>query len=368
MRRHAGSDRDSSIRTVIPVHTDQPGHDPLAAFANAFESGALSVPDNGRILFLGARAGEVLRVAPQTQWLCEQGFKPYADALQLGDVRVGTPACGDIFPLVLALPSRQRDEARAMFARALHHCASGGIVAAAMSNAEGARSGEADLRTLAGESVHSLSKHKCRVFWVRRSETRIDDAVHSQWLALDAIQPIGNGRFVSRPGLFAWDRVDTASALLASHLPATLSGHVADLGAGYGYLAAHVVEHCPDVVAIDLYEADARALEPARINLARIGRDIPVGLHWHDVTAGLRNRYDAIVSNPPFHIGRADRPDLGRAFIQAAADALAAQGEFWLVANRHLPYETTLVERFDHVQTIVEHAGFKVVRARAPRR
>ena len=338
----------------------------FAALAYGFESGAFNLPRNGRALFLGARRACVLQL-PRLNWLCEQSFKPHADALQESGFPVGSPEPGETFALVLVLPPRQRDEARATLARALLHCAPGGTVAAAMANAEGARTGETDLRRLAGASLRSLSKHKCRVFWAERREVDMDAALLSQWLALDAVRPIDDGRYMSRPGLFAWNRIDAASALLASHLPDTLSGRVADLGAGYGYLAAHVVEHCPNVTTIDLYEADARALEPAHLNLARTAREISVGVHWHDVTSGLPHRYDAIVSNPPFHLGRADQPELGRAFIRTAAQALLPHGEFWLVANRHLPYEATLNEVFSKSQIITEDAGFKVICAREPR-
>ncbi|HET7359731.1 MAG TPA: methyltransferase, partial [Rhodanobacteraceae bacterium] len=129
--------------------------------------------------------------------------------------------------------------------------------------------------------------------------------------------------------------------------------------------------HCPQVVAIDLYEAEARALEPARLNLARAqqasGREVAVEVHWHDVTAGLDARYDAIVSNPPFHQGRADLPELGRAFIASAADALLPHGRLWLVANRHLPYEALLAARFGEVRTVAGQGGFKVIAARQVR-
>jgi 16S rRNA (guanine1207-N2)-methyltransferase len=159
--------------------------------------------------------------------------------------------------------------------------------------------------------------------------------------------------------------------LLAAHLPDDLHGRVADLGAGYGYLATQVIACCPQVTAIDLYEAEARALEPARLNLARAqqasGREVAVEVHWHDVTAGLNVRYDAIVSNPPFHQGRADLPELGRAFIARAADALVPEGRLLLVANRHLPYETLLTARFGEVRTLVEQGGFKVIAASAVR-
>jgi 16S rRNA (guanine1207-N2)-methyltransferase len=235
-----------------------------------------------------------------------------------------------------------------------------------MSNSEGARSGEADLTQLVG-AVQHLSKHKCRAFWATPDTAKVDQALLDTWLALDAPRTIAGG-YRSRPGLFAWDRIDRASALLAEHLPEDLHGRVADLGAGFGYLATQVVARCPQVTALDLYEAEARALEPARSNLERAQREanrrLSVDVRWHDITRGLPQRYDAIVSNPPFHQGRADLPELGRAFITSAADALAADGRLLVVANRHLPYEALLQSRFREVRAVVVHDGFKVLAAR----
>jgi 16S rRNA (guanine1207-N2)-methyltransferase len=164
--------------------------------------------------------------------------------------------------------------------------------------------------------------------------------------------------------VFAWDRIDAASALLAEHLPGDLRGQVADLGAGWGYLAMQVLAHCPGVTALDLYEADARALELARVNLQAQATRVPLGFHWHDVASGLPRRYEAIVSNPPFHaLGGDPRPDLGRAFIAAAAAALQPGGRLWLVANRHLPYEAVLDASFGEVRTVAQRDGFKVIEA-----
>ncbi|EIL97395.1 16S rRNA methyltransferase [Rhodanobacter thiooxydans] len=337
----------------------------LAALFVPFESGELQLPANSRVLFLRARAGVRLREMAQPGWLCEQSFLPFADELGRNGLRVGEAAADEEFPLVLLLPPRQRDEARALFARALRHLAPGGTVLAAMPNAEGAKSGEADLARLSG-AVQHLSKHKCRVFWSTPQPADVDHDLLAAWLALDEPRMIVDG-YLSRPGLFAWDRIDRASALLVEHLPADLHGRVADLGAGYGYLSAQVVARCPRVEAIDLYEAEARALEPARLNLARAqrecGRDVAVTVRWHDVTRGLAQRYDAIVSNPPFHQGRANLPELGRAFIVSAAEALLPDGRLLLVANRHLPYEAVLASRFHDVRTLVVREGFKVIEA-----
>ncbi len=349
---------------AVGIHAASPDA-ALAALFVPFEASKLSLQVAGRVLFLRARFGMRLREMAQPDWLCEQSFMPFADELARQGLRVGQPNAGERFALALALPPRQRDEARALFARALGFLAPGGTLLAAMPNAEGAKSGEGDLARLAGVVQH-LSKHKCRVFWATPNPDDVDQPLLAEWLALDAPRVIADG-YISRPGLFAWDHIDRASALLAEHLPPDLLGRAADLGAGNGYLACQLIARCPQIRAIDLYEAEARALEPARINLARaqreVGRELALAVHWHDVTRGLPQRYDAIVSNPPFHQGRADLPELGRAFITSATDALLPAGRLLLVANRHLPYEAILLQRFREVRTLVTQDGFKVIQA-----
>jgi 16S rRNA (guanine1207-N2)-methyltransferase len=339
----------------------------LATLMLPFASDALAWPRDARVLLLHARDGWPLRAIPLAHLVCEQDFKPHADALQRSGLTVATDAGGEKFPLTLLLPPRQRDQARADLARAVQRTAVGGMVVASIANNEGARSGESDMQRLLGP-VHNLSKNHCRVFWATLRKGTLDRALLEEWTLLDAPRPIADGRFVSRPGVFAWDRIDAASELLAAHLPGDLSGRGADLGAGYGYLSAEVLVRCPRVTSLDLYEADARALELARsnlsrLNLARVTTTVKLDYHWHDVTAGLPHRYDFIVTNPPFHQGRADLPELGRAFIVAAADALIAGGRLWLVANRHLPYEAVLNERFKTVRTVTTERGFKVIEA-----
>jgi 16S rRNA (guanine1207-N2)-methyltransferase len=342
----------------------------LDALFVPFSTGDLAWPDNGGVLILRARDGFVLREQRRPQWLLQQSFKPAADALARSGFNVLSDLPEGRFGVVMVLPTRQREESRALFAQAMARTAADGMVVAAVPNAEGAKTAEADLALLAG-GVSSLSKHKCRVFWTRAGATP-DAALVDAWLALDEALPIDGGRFVSRRGLFAWDRIDIASALLSSVLPTDLKGRVADLGAGFGYLACRVIATNPLVTAVDLYEAEGRALEPARQNvamaIAAAGHPVAANVQWHDVTHGIDGGYDAIVSNPPFHQGRADQPDLGRAFITTAARALTAQGRFWMVANRHLAYEGTLDACFGQVRTVVERDGFKVIEAKEPRR
>jgi 16S rRNA (guanine1207-N2)-methyltransferase len=326
-----------------------------------FVSGQLTWPDAGA-LFLRARDGWPLHQRTFTGLVCDQSFKPDADALQ----RAGfaTAKSGNKhYSLVLILPPRQRDEARALLAHAISVTAPGGRVVVAISNNEGARSGESDLEQLVG-NVNTLTKNKCRVFWTEPLNGATNATLAKAWQSLDAERPICDGRFISRPGVFAWDRIDPASALLAKHLPNDLAGRAADLGCGFGYLAVELLSRCARITTLDVYEAENRALDLARKNLATFTTQAKIDYHWHDVTAGLPHKYDVIVTNPPFHTqSRTDRPDIGRRFIAVAAEALVPGGQLWLVANRHLPYEAVLTESFGSVRTVVQENGFKIVAA-----
>lgn len=294
---------------------------PLETLFLPLREGHIPWPERGG-LFLRARAGSSLHGRSWPGLVCQQTFAPDAAALEGMQLRVLTDALDTAtatYPLVLLLPPRQRDEARSLLARAIRCVEPAGRILACMSNNEGARSGEADLERIAGP-LTTLVKNKCRAFWSGALNGPHDPALTHEWLQLDAERPIADGRFVSRPGVFAWDRLDVASQLLAAHLPPDLAGRAADLGAGFGYLSVELLERCVRIVALDVYEAERRALDLARRNLSAFESRAAIRYCWRDVTAGLADSYDVIVCNPPFHThARGDRPDVGRRFIAAAA-------------------------------------------------
>ena len=327
------------------------------------ESGAVELAEKSRVLFLRARAGRPLAALANADLVCEQSFAPDRDALQKSGLKVQADTEENGFDAVFVLPGRQRQEARAQLARAVSKTRPGGIVMACAPNTEGAKTLESDLRELLG-SAEKMTKNKCRVVWSELSDDRFNTALLAEWLTLDAPRSVLDGAFVSRPGIFAWDRIDPASRLLADLVPATLKGRGADLGAGFGYLTRAVFEKAPKVTSMDLYEAEKRALDLAEQNLAAFkGLRTMQGI-WSDVTQGIEGPYDFIVSNPPFHqAGKADRADVGQGFIRAAARGLRPGGEFFMVANRHLPYEHTLGEVFADVKQLADEGGYKVIRA-----
>ncbi len=162
----------------------------------------------------------------------------------------------------------------------------------------------------------------------------------------------------SQPGIFAWDRIDGGSALLAQVLP-PLKGKGADLGCGYGALST-VVLRSPAVTALKLVDTDRRAVEAARRNV----EDPRATFDWADVrTLDEGGDLDFVVMNPPFHDGGAEDRRLGQAFIRKAAGMLKKGGVLWLVANRHLPYEAELKDAFKRVTPVGDGGGYKLFEA-----
>ncbi|WP_052573460.1 methyltransferase [Haloferula sp. BvORR071] len=317
-----------------------------------FSRGEFTVPKQA--LFLGAEPHPDLKEWPEvTGW---QPSKPLADAWEkAGFGRM--EQTGESWPLVMLLPGKSREETLAAFARGYDLLRDGGSLVVAIANTAGAARFEKDLQEVAGK-VDSVQKHKCRCFRAVKTAAW-NAATLAEWRQFGEPRQIPSTEFIVEAGIFSADHIDPGSALLAEHLPANFRGSVADLGAGWGFLSRAVLEKNLKLKALHLYEADARALACARKNLPETA--VPIEYHWHDVSAGLPNKYENIVMNPPFHSGQSTDISLGRAFLRTAADSLRTGGRLFMVANRQLPYEPEL-ERLGLVwRKVAEDSVYKVI-------
>ncbi|MFO1085835.1 MAG: class I SAM-dependent methyltransferase [Reyranellaceae bacterium] len=313
------------------------------ALAYAFEIGALAPQ---RTFFLRAEP------SPFRDCDAEQSFRSEYLRLKHAGWSVVPRLEGGGYQLGQILLTKHKEENFANIARGWTLLGEGGTLVCAGANDDGAASLEKQVRKIFG-LAGSLSKFHCRVFWL----TRGDRPPPEYWSELTHLRPIGNGTWLSQPGIFSWDRIDDASALLADCLPDDLAGHVADFGCGWGYLGRTILAHAPAITAIDLIDAEHRAVEAARANLT----DPRASVHWLDlVTEAAPATYDVIVCNPPFHAGRAADPKLGQEIIAAAARALKPAGRLYVVANRGLPYEPVLAANFSSVTRLADNNKFRV--------
>lgn len=177
-------------------------------------------------------------------------------------------------------------------------------------------------------------------------------------IAAGALQQVDGLEAWSQPGVFAWDRVDPGTALLAEVMP-PMKGAGADLGSGFGALSL-VALRSPAVTSLRLIDIDRRAVAAAQKNV----EDPRASFEWADVrTLPTAGELNFIVSNPPFHDGGTEDRRLGQNFIRQAAALLKTGGVLWLVANRHLPYEAELNAAFKRVKPMVDKGGYKIFEA-----
>ncbi len=296
---------------------------------------------------------------------CDQGFKPRATLLEQGGYKTNEKLEGP-YDVVFLLPERQREQALGDMARGLDLLREGGVLIVSMHNDWGAKRFESHLKEAAGE-VHNISKYHCRVFWTTK-KAKVNEPLLESWRDAAAAKRYVNETFWSKPGLFAWDRIDIGSQFLIEKLPPNISGTVADLGSGWGFLSQHLLHTYPDIRSLDAYEADRDGVEATRRNMGNVKVSARARALWHDVTGGVEPRhYDFIIMNPPFHDGREPTPELGMKFLATAAEGLRSQGELWLVANRHLPYEALMEEVFADTSLVAQSDNFKVMRGSFPR-
>ncbi len=310
--------------------------------------GLLSLPE-GAIGVMRPSALFDVSALPREAVRITHGFYPDAAAWE-GAGFVVTRDLPQVSVAIVVVP-RAKALARAMVAEA---CKMAELVIVDGQKTDGVDSLFKSCRKILGD-LPSITKGHGRIFWFAASDAFAD------WAAPAPTK--GAHGFFTTAGVFSDGAVDAGSALLAKALPDKLPARMADLGAGWGYLAAPVLAR-DGVKSLDLIEAEALSLDCARLNVT----DPRVTFHWADATQFAAAPYDGIVMNPPFHAGRASDPSLGRTFIQAAARLLAPHGKLWMVANRHLPYETTLNECFRNVETLGGNGGFKLFHANRPKR
>lgn len=316
----------------------------------ALETGGLELPETGRLSVLYPRADMDLSDLPKDRVQIVQPVKPDHDHF----ARMGyecLPENGDpVAGVLVCLP-----RAKVLAHLALHQACqrTGGMVIVDGPKTDGIDSLLKDCRKRVA-ILGTISKAHGKIFWFLS-----DPEAFSDWQA--GPQRVEGG-LVTAPGAFSADGPDPASRALIAALPSNLKGRVVDLGAGWGFLSAFL-KRMPGIETLDLVEADYTALACARANVP----DPRARFHWADATSWTPSaQVDAVVMNPPFHVGRAADPSLGRAFIQTAARILSPTGSLWMVANRHLPYESTLETGFAKVEEIGGDSRFKCLHAQRP--
>jgi 16S rRNA (guanine1207-N2)-methyltransferase len=160
--------------------------------------------------------------------------------------------------------------------------------------------------------------------------------------------------------VFADGKLDEGTRLLLEALEVRPTDEALDIGCGAGFIGIHMARLASNVTMVDVSLATVavarRRVEESGLTNIRV-------LPSDGAQAVLQQRFDLVVTNPPFHLGGIQTTEIAERFIGEAAQVLKPRGRFYLVANRFLKYEPALRAHFKTVDEVAGNTRYKVLRA-----
>jgi len=211
------------------------------------------------------------------------------------------------------------------------------------------------------------------------TDARLDDKEYTQ---LRKITGHENFSFLSKPGLYGWNKVDKGSEFLITSLLAdplfqktknNKRTRVLDLGCGYGYLSLRLLQALKQGILEPFNELCATDNNAAAVNACRAyleklsaTHDILLNVSADDCGKSLPGKFELIVCNPPFHQGFDIRQELSSKFVKSTHQRLHAEGSAYFVVNVFVALEKLARQHFNDVSMLANNGQFKVLRLRDP--
>jgi len=162
----------------------------------------------------------------------------------------------------------------------------------------------------------------------------------------------------SLPGIFSFDRLDKGTRILLETINIPIGSSLLDLGCGYGVIG--LVAALSGANRVDMVDINLLAISASRENVKQEvfhNTNVIPSDALHSVKD---QRYNMIVTNPPFHSGKKVDYQMARAFIQQSWQQLEPAGQFALVANQFIRYDDIMRPLFRQVLHAAQSEGFQV--------
>ena len=308
----------------------------------------------GRWLVADDRAGEVAGAFPEGTEVISWHRAAY-DGVEASAL----PPEGPFDGIVLRLPRGNeafRMAAHLLLSRLTPH----GELIVGGANDEGIKPVAKRLEELVAETEVLATRRHCRVVAARsprgeRLRSELDD-----WSTEVRAEMSGVAlAWRSWPSLFAHGRLDPGTRLLLEALP-PLEGQVLDFACGPGPIG-QFLQRRGDAIQLTLSDVDALAVHAARQNVPDAHVVVADGL---PVEGGP---WDAIVSNPPVHLGKDGTRGVLEALAATAPHRLVRGGALWIVVQGTVPVQRTLTDAFGVVERVTRNASYAVWRAEPAR-
>jgi len=181
--------------------------------------------------------------------------------------------------------------------------------------------------------------------------------------AWGAGNPLAGTRGVTElvQAVFASGKLDEGTRLLLQALEVHVTDETLDIGCGAGSIGMYVAGLASKGM-VTMVDASLAAVDAAQNMIERSGLTNIRVLASDGAQSVLSERFDLVVTNPPFHLGGIQTTETAERFIREAAQVLRPRGRFYLVANRFLKYEPVMRSCFGTVEEVSGNTRYKVLR------
>jgi 16S rRNA (guanine1207-N2)-methyltransferase len=164
----------------------------------------------------------------------------------------------------------------------------------------------------------------------------------------------------SLPGVFSQQKLDVGTALLLKNLPNKMAGKVLDFGCGAGVISCFIGKKFNDT-QLSLLDVSALALASAQESLALNG--LSGYVFPSNSLAKVSEKYQHVVSNPPFHQGIKTHYQASEEFLAGINKKLNKKADITIVANSFLRYQPIMQQHIGNTRVISKAQGFTIYQA-----
>ena len=218
------------------------------------------------------------------------------------------------------------------------------------------------LETYCNDTAKLDSARHCMLFAASYNDyvcnKTLDDWFSKTDVTIEIDQQSVSLKLLALPGVFSANTLDNGTQLLLNTMT-EVTGHGLDFGCGCGVISAALAKRYD----CSFTAVDVDALAVASSNKTFVENDVKanaISSNGLSAIISSGDKYNFIVTNPPFHTGTKTDYTITEQLISQAPKLLKRKYQFWMVANSFLPYPELIKRHLKVVEIKNKNKRFNI--------